>query len=171
MANDALFGDNSINEKSSQAFVIKLFGGLISWKANKQDTVITSTIKAKFLAFVQTAKKTLFVSRLLCELIIKLDDYTVHIKCDNKQIIKLVNAKLALLKTKLKHVNIHNYWLRQKVQKGTITVNYTSSAQMMADELTKPLPAAKWPAFFNQIELIDTRNLKTEEIVMPENIL
>jgi hypothetical protein len=40
---------------------------------------------------------------------------------------------------------------------------------MMADGLTKPLTAAKWPAFLDQIGLIDTRGLKTEEIVMPES--
>jgi hypothetical protein len=171
MASDALFGDNSINRKSFQAFVIKLFGGLIGRKTNKQDTVITSIIKAEFLAFAQAAKETLFVSRLLYKLIIKLDDYAVHIKCNNKQTIKFVNAELALLKTKLRHVDIHNYWLRQKVQRGTIIVNYTPFAQMMADGLTKPLSAAKWPAFLDQIGLIDSWNLKIKEIVMPKSIL
>jgi hypothetical protein len=150
---------------------MKLFGGLIGWKTNKQDTVITSTTEAKFLALVQAAKETLFVSRLLYELVIKLDDHAVYIECDNKQTIKFVNAKLAFLKTKLRHVDIHNHWLRQEVQRGTITVNYIPSAQIMADGLTKPLPAAKWPAFLDQIGLIDTRNLKTEEIVMPKSIL
>ena len=33
--NNISFGDNTLNRKSSQAFIIKLFGGLISWKANK----------------------------------------------------------------------------------------------------------------------------------------
>ena len=34
-ASDALFTDNSINRKSSQGYIIKLFGGPIAWRANK----------------------------------------------------------------------------------------------------------------------------------------
>ena len=34
-ASDALFIDNSVNRKSSQGYIIKLFRGLIAWRANK----------------------------------------------------------------------------------------------------------------------------------------
>lgn len=86
-----------------------MFGGLIGWRANKQDTVTTSTTEAELLALAQAAKEILFVSRLLKELLIELDDQTVKIECDNKQTINLVIAEIATLKTKLRHVDIHNY--------------------------------------------------------------
>jgi len=47
---------------------MKLFGGLIAWRANKQGTVTTSTTEAELLALSQAAKESLFVSRLLQEL-------------------------------------------------------------------------------------------------------
>jgi hypothetical protein len=50
-------------------------------------------------------------------------------------------------------------------------MTYTPSAQMMADGLTKALPAGKWPAFLDQIGLMDTRNLKTEETTIPDDRL
>ena len=50
VASNALFVNNTLDRKSSQVFIIKLFKGLISWKTNKQDTVTTSTIKAELLA-------------------------------------------------------------------------------------------------------------------------
>jgi hypothetical protein len=65
IASDASFADNNTNRKSSQAFAMKLFGGLIGWRANKQDTVITLTTKAELLALAQTAKKSMYVSKLL----------------------------------------------------------------------------------------------------------
>jgi hypothetical protein len=34
-ASNALFADNSVNRKSSQEYIIKLFGGPIAWRANK----------------------------------------------------------------------------------------------------------------------------------------
>src|SRR6266480_2909716 len=54
-ASDVLFADNSVNRKSSQGYIITLFGGPISWRANKQDTVTTSSTEAELLALSQTA--------------------------------------------------------------------------------------------------------------------
>jgi hypothetical protein len=65
VASDAFFADNSTDRKSLQAFAMKLFGGLIGWRANKQDIVTTSTTKAKLLALAQAAKKSIYVSKLL----------------------------------------------------------------------------------------------------------
>jgi hypothetical protein len=55
IASDASFADNSLDRKSSQAFAMKLFGGLIGWRANKQATVTTSTTEAELLALAQAA--------------------------------------------------------------------------------------------------------------------
>jgi hypothetical protein len=49
------------------------------------------------------------VSRLLKELSVELDDKTITIECDNSQTIKLVTTEIAILKTKLRHVDIHNH--------------------------------------------------------------
>src|SRR4029077_4128853 len=42
-ASAASFSDNSIDRKSSQGYIMKLFGGPVAWRANKQDTVTTSS--------------------------------------------------------------------------------------------------------------------------------
>lgn len=157
VASDASFADNTLDRKSSQAFAMRLFGGLIGWRANKQDTVTTSTTEAELLALAQAAKETLFVSRLLKELSIVLDDKTIHIECDNQQTIKLVTAEIALLKTKLRHVDIHNHWLRQEISAERITVDYTPSAKMVADGLTKALPTGSWSKFLTLLGMVDVQ--------------
>ncbi|KAK1912636.1 hypothetical protein P3342_004572 [Pyrenophora teres f. teres] len=50
VASDASFADNTVDRKSSQGFILKLFGGAIAWRANKQDTVTTSTTEAELLS-------------------------------------------------------------------------------------------------------------------------
>ena len=45
---DASF-DNTVDRRSSHGNVMVLFGGAIGWKANKQDTVTTSTTEAEVL--------------------------------------------------------------------------------------------------------------------------
>jgi hypothetical protein len=155
VASDASFADNSQDRTSSQAYVMKLFGGTIGWRANKQDTVTTSTTEAELLSLAQAAKEGMFVSRLVRELGVTLDDARITIQCDNKQTIGLVNKDIALLQTKLRHVDIHNHWLRQEATRKRIRVVYTRTEDMIADGLTKVLPYEAYRRFIQQIGLVD----------------
>lgn len=168
IASDASFADNTPDRKSSQAFAIKLFGGLIGWRANKQNTVTTSTTEAELLALSQAAKEAIFASRLITALRVDLSTKTfgdptapsapapsVRIQCDNQQTIRLVNEETIQLRTKLRHVDIHNHWLRQEAQEGRIQVEYTPTAELMADGFTKPLAGTRFEAFLKQLNMVD----------------
>ena len=155
VASDASFADNTLDRKSSQAFVVKLFGGTIAWRANKQATVSTSTTEAELLALSHTAKESLYISRLIKELTVVLDDERIRIQCDNQQTLRLVNDELAVLNTRLRHIDIHNHWLRQEVRQGRIVTAYTPSARNMADGLTKALQQETFASFVKSIGLVD----------------
>ncbi len=148
VASNSLFADNTIDRKSSQAYVMKLFGGVIGWRTNKQDTVTTSTTEAELLALAQAAKEAMFISRLIKEPGVTLDDQQLRIQCDNQQTIGLVTKDITTLRTKLRHVNMHNHWLRQEVLNKTLKVEYVPTTDMIADGLTKALPREKWTTFF-----------------------
>ena len=158
VASDASFADNTLDRKSSQGYAIKLFNGLIAWRASKQDTVTTSTTEAELLALSQVAKEAIFISRLLRELQVKLSQSTITIQCDNKQTIRLVTEEISKLQTKLRHVDIHNHWLRQEISSGKITVVYVQSAEMIADGFTKVLPVNKWDNFLRQTGLVEVKD-------------
>ena len=155
---DASFANNTIDCKSSQAYAIKLFGGLIGWRANKQPTVTTSTTEAELLALSQAAKEALYVSWLIMELSVQLDDSRIRILCDNKQTIRLVTAEIALLQTKLRHVDIHNHWLRQEISSERIIVDYSLSQDMLADGFTKALQNNAFNRFVRQLGLVDIQD-------------
>jgi hypothetical protein len=55
---------------------------------------------------------------------VTLSDNNITIECDNTQTIRLVTEEIATLKTNQRHVDIHNYWLRQEVQRGSIAQLY-----------------------------------------------
>ena len=155
VASDASFADNTLDRKSSQAYAMKLFGGLVGWRANKQNTVTTSTTEAELLALSQTAKEAMYMSRLLEDLKISLDSKRIRIQCDNAQTVRLVTGEIATLKTQLRHVDIHNHWLRQEVGANRISVEHTPSAELMADGLTKALQGPKFASFRSQLNLVD----------------
>ncbi|KAF6518369.1 hypothetical protein HZS61_002447 [Fusarium oxysporum f. sp. conglutinans] len=155
VASDASFADNALDRKSSQAYVMRLFGGTVGWRANKQATVTTSTTEAELLALAQAAKEAMFVSRLIKQLGIHLDEERIQIQCDNQQTIQLVHKDIARLQTKLKHVNIHDHWLRQEAQRNRIKVEYRPTTDMIADGLTKALTRTTFRKFVNHIGLVD----------------
>lgn len=88
-----------------------MFGGPIAWKANKQDTVTTSSTEAELLALSQTAKEAIFVSRLLKAIMLRLDEPLV-VEYDNLMTLRLVTEESLKLVTKLRHMDIHSHWLR-----------------------------------------------------------
>ncbi|RYP32481.1 hypothetical protein DL768_011137 [Monosporascus sp. mg162] len=152
---DASFADNTIDRKSSQAYVMRLFGGVIGWRANKQDRVTTSTTEAELLSLAQAAKEALFSFKLIRELGVTLDAGPLNMWCDNRQTIRLINADVALLQTKLRHVDIHNHWLREAAERNMIRVDYTPTGDMLADGLTKALSREPFRHFREQLGLVD----------------
>ena len=129
---------------------MKLFNKLVTWKTNKQNTVTTSFIETEFLAISQTAKKIIYMSRLMKSMILHLSKF-LFIECDNMQIIWLLIAEFFKLQTKLHHVEIHSHWLRQEVQRESIHLNWMSIKQMIADGLIKTLTSANFDAFVKMI--------------------
>jgi hypothetical protein len=131
-----------------------LFGGPIAWKANKQDTVTTSSTEAELLALSQTAKEAIFISRLLKSLMLTLNE-PLTVECDNMQTIRLVTKESMKLSTKLRHVDIHNHWLRQEHAEQRVLFRWTPTKDMIADGLTKALPRQRHDEFIRQIKLDD----------------
>jgi hypothetical protein len=129
-----------------------LFGGPIAWRANKQDTVTTSSTEAELLALSQTAKEAIFLGRLFVSMKLVLDEPLV-IQYDNQQTIRLVCEESAKLQTKLRHVDIHNHWLRQEYALGRIQIEWKETAQMVADGMTKALAAPKFMGFVGRLGL------------------
>ena len=54
---DAAFADNKSTRYSFNGYAIKLFGGMLHFKATKQKTVTTTSIEAELLALTLTAKE------------------------------------------------------------------------------------------------------------------
>jgi hypothetical protein len=95
-----------------------------------------------------------------------MDDNHINVWYDNIQTIQLVNAEIATLQTKLRHVDIHNHWLREVEAQGQIKVNYTPTHDMIVDGLMKTLIGKTFEAFKDQVGLKDmTITMKERELL------
>ncbi|KAI1507549.1 Pol protein [Pyrenophora tritici-repentis] len=151
---DASFADDLSTRRSSDGYLFKLFGMPIDWKATKQRSVTKSTTEAELYALSRAASEFIWWNNLFDQLNFK-TDITPVIYCDNKQTVGIVTKAAERLQTKLKHVDIHQLWLRQAVERGEVNVQWISTAQMPADGLTKALPKQKHVNFTRQLGLED----------------
>jgi hypothetical protein len=153
-SSDASFADDPKTRRSTQGYLMKLFSGPIMWQSSKQKTVTTSTTEAELLSLSNTARETIALYRLFAQ--IQFDpELQPSILCDNQQTVGLIQKERPQLTTKLKHVDIHNYWLRQVYQQGKIAVQWVSTTDMPSDGFTKPLSAEKHAHFVKQLGLVD----------------
>ena len=73
------------------------------------------------------------------------------IECDNLQIVGLIIKEYLELTTKLYHVNIHHFWLRQAHQQSIVKIQWTPTTEMIADGITKSLIRQRHDRFIEQL--------------------
>ncbi len=120
---------------------MKSFGGVVAWRANKQDTITTLSTEAELLAISQTAKEAIYLFCLMEALNLFIPEALI-IKCDNRKTIRLIVEKSMKLQTKPWNVDIHSHWLRQEVQRGSIHIRWVPTKEMVADGMKKALSSA-----------------------------
>jgi len=157
---DSSFADDQQDRKSTQGYLFTLFGGPIAWKSGKQTTVTTSSTEAELLALSTAAKEAIAAIRLFRDVRLQLNE-DLTIWCDNKQTIRLVNEEMMRIQTALRHIDIHNCWVRQEAKKGSFEVKYLPTNEMPADGLTKALDRGKFGRFVAQLGLTSLPEIET----------
>ena len=166
---DSAFANNAITRHSDYGLCFSLFGGVIDYKAIKGQTVTTSSTEAELLAISLTAK--LFIQWLRFFEYLQFDiQEKPTILCDNLQTIRILTKESPKLQTALKHVDIHQSWLRQEVQKGSINVEWVATADMVADGFTKLFPAQKQADFVRQLNLVDIKEKLVPQEALSVNV-
>ncbi len=154
---DAFFA-NDLDRRSAEEYIFKLFDDMIDWAVKKQLIVSIFIIEAKLLSMLHADKKLIWWIHFFQKL--KFDsNQKIMIYNDNLQIIRLFISKILKTETKLRHVDIAQCWLRQSVQSDYLSINYLSTAKMIANKLTKILSSQKHREFINQLKLVDVKHL------------
>jgi hypothetical protein len=150
---DAAYADDIPTRKSTEGYLFKLFGGPIDWRSTKQKQVTRSSTEAELMALSHAATEIYWWRRLFTQIELDIKDYKVE--CDNQQTIRLLTTPAIKLATKLKHLDIHQHWLRQEIQANRLNIQWISTLEMPADGLTKALDRQKHKTFIKQLGLVD----------------
>ena len=153
-SSDASYADEPETRRSSQGYLFKFGGMTIDWKATVQRTITKSTTESELLSLTLAGSQMQEWLRFFNALSLTLDCKPT-IWCDNQQTVGIVNKQQEKLHTKVKHVDIQQLWIRQKVESSRIEVKWVPTDKMPADGLTKTLPRQKFKEFIIQLGMVD----------------
>jgi len=136
---DADWAGDLDQRKSTTDYVFTLRGGAVSWGSKKQTSTTMSIAKAKYIACSTVVQEALWLKYFLTDLEIIGEKEPIPMNVDSTSAISMVNEqKFSSLS---KHVEIKYHFIREKAEKNDIEIFYMPSEELMADALTKALPA------------------------------
>jgi hypothetical protein len=137
---DADWGNCPNDRKSFTGYVFMLGGGPVSWDARKQKTVALSSTEAEYMGLAEATKEASYLRSFLIEL--GLDNLSsVVVYEDNLGALKL--AANPTFHNRSKHIDIKYHFIRDAVKEKILSLSHVSSAEMVADVLTKGLPGSR----------------------------
>ncbi|KAI5327491.1 hypothetical protein L3X38_026887 [Prunus dulcis] len=133
---DADWASDVNTHRSTTGFVVYLGNNLVSWQSKKQNYVSRSSIEAEYRALANTAADLAWVRQVLLDLKIFLPQPpTIH--CDNLSALAL--SSNPVYHSWIKHLDIDFHFVRERVQKKDLFVQYIPTEEQVADIFTKGL--------------------------------
>ena len=145
---DSDYAGDKETRRSTSGYCFLAAGGLISWKSARQTGVTLSSTEAEYYAMTTAAKEAIWIQRLFKGLHYKAQDLKpMTLYGDNQGALAL--AQNPVYHQRTKHIEVQWHFIREKVEEGTIQLVYKTTADMLADGLTKPLSPANHLKFLN----------------------
>lgn len=137
---DADYAGDLNGRRSTTGYVFKYGSSAISWCSKLQPTVSLSTTEAEYRAAAMAAQECVWLTRLFEDLNQRIK-YQVQMLCDNMSAIKL--AENPVFHARTKHIEIHYHFIREKVLKGEIKMEWIDTVEQVADAFTKSVSGPK----------------------------
>ncbi|GEM10170.1 hypothetical protein Rt10032_c10g4187 [Rhodotorula toruloides] len=151
---DSDWGACPTTSRSTMGYVFLLANGAVSWSSKLQPRVTASSTEAEYLGLSHACKETVYLTQLLGELGFPAEGAAV-LYGDNQGANAL--SKDPQFHNRTRHLRLTEHFVREQVQDGSICVEYIPTARMLADAMTKSLPA---PLFERHRDAVGVRPLR-----------
>lgn len=135
---------------STSGFCIYLGSNLVSWSSKKQKMVSHSSTEAEYTQLAYKAVELSWLRSLFKDLQLQLA--RPKIWCDNISLISL--ASNPVFHSRTKHLEVDYHYVREKVVRGELLVNYICSQDQIADLLTKGLSSARFKLLMSKLSVV-----------------
>lgn len=147
---DANWAGDLDTRRSTTGYVFFLNGSAVSWNSKRQPTVATSSTEAEYMSLYSVTQEAIWFRSLLKDMKYGVDSATT-IYQDNQGCIAL--AKNPVYHSRTKHIDIKFHFLREKVEREEITLEYKPTEDMVADGFTKALARDKHSKFLTGLRM------------------
>lgn len=141
---DSAFADDPDNRRSTSAFLFVLNGSAIHWKSKQQSLVSRSTHDAEYIGLANASYEITWLRRMVSSLLQNVESATepTELRADNQSAITTAHAPPdSTSSPRTKHIDIRFHIIREAINRGDIKLTYIRTESMLADALTKSLPA------------------------------
>jgi hypothetical protein len=135
---DADWAGEVIQRRSTTGFIVYIGSCPVSWQSKKQGSVSRSSTESEYRSLANTAAEISWIRHLLCDLKVQIPHAPV-LKCDNLSALAL--ASNPVFHSRIKHLDNDFHFVRERVQRNDLKLEYVSTKEQTADILTKGLPS------------------------------
>ncbi|XP_021834587.1 uncharacterized protein LOC110774362 [Prunus avium] len=133
---DADWAGDVNTRRSTTGFVVFLGPNPISWQSKKQTSVARSSTEAEYRSLAHTSADIAWIRQVLQDLKVRLPQQLV-LHCDNLSAIAL--SSNPVFHSHIKHLDTDFHFVRERVQRGDLIVQYIPTEEQVADVFTKGL--------------------------------
>ena len=154
---DASFADCIDTRRSTVAYVFFFGSATISWKTKLYSFVTTSSNHSELVASAMAAREAKFLLLLVTtlgfcsvatprpvRLLAGRERPGVDLFTDSMGVVAMSSS--SALSSATRHIEVADFYIREMVSRGIVTVSHVPTGEMVADVLTKALSAPKFGA-------------------------
>jgi hypothetical protein len=150
---DADWAGDPCDRRSTSGIVVFLGNNPITWLAKKQHTVSRSSTEAEYRSLASGAAELAWIRQVLCDLGLFLPSAPL-IWCDNTSALAL--ASNPVFHGRTKHIEVDYHFIRERVVRGDITLQFISTDDQLADVFTKALPSPRFHRLCSKLLVCST---------------
>src|SRR5260221_5175908 len=139
------------SRRSVSGYAFMFCGAVVSWSAKKQPTIALSSTEAEYMAMTHAGKEAVFLEHLYGDVGIPIS-VPIFLLIDNQSAIAL--AENPIFHACSKHIEVCHHWVHEKIEDGTIQLDYIPTADQVTDIFTKPLYSKKFRKFCDTLGLV-----------------
>jgi hypothetical protein len=157
---DLDWAGSAVDRKSTSGGCVSLGSTMVSWFNRKQTSVALSSTEAEYMAASLASCEAIWLHKLLAGLFGQVLEPTV-IYCDNQSCVKL--SENSVFHDRSKHIEIIYHFIRDRVQKGVVKLQYISIDEQIANILTKLPVKGKFFYFRDTLGVVENTSLAERE--------
>jgi hypothetical protein len=142
MYTDADFAADLDKRRSTTGAVMLMQGAAVLWLSKLQSIVATSTTEAEYIAAAMGTKEGLWVRKLLGDIYGRVSPLKLMV--DNQAAVVLISEHTAGQSGRTKHIDVQFHFVRDRFQRGDVSVNFVPTADQRADMFTKQLAGPEY---------------------------